>query len=57
MSIDELIQELETAKQKSKLGGRTQVYFIREEVEPIPLLDVELIEDPDGAIVELIGDP
>ncbi len=57
MSIDELIQELETAKAKSKLGGRTQVYFIRQEVDPIPLIDVELIEDPDGAIVELLGDP
>lgn len=57
MSIDELIQELETTKQKSKRGGRTQVYFIREEVEPIPLMGVQLIEDPDGAIVELLGDP
>lgn len=57
MSIDELIQELETAKKKSKLGGGTQVYFIRQEVDPIPLIDVELIEDPDGAIVELLGDP
>lgn len=54
LTIDQLLHELEAAKQASPLGGETVVVISIPHREPLQELRSHLDVDPDGALFEIV---
>lgn len=55
VTIDQAIQKLQEAKKNSKLGGDTvlTLCLIASEIEDVSINDIVLVNDQDGALVEV----
>lgn len=51
LTIDEAIAKLTKARTKAKLGGETVLHVCIDEVPYIPVKDIKVENDEDGAVV------